>query len=128
MYKTHETDAARHVVNNVTPSGYKLLIALPIVEEQTKGGIFLTQDMLKREHVASIIGTVVAMGPSCYHGVDRNGIARFPDGAWCHVGDNVIFKSYAGVRISYEDQEFRLINDDSIEAVVKSPVGIERAI
>ena len=122
MYQTSETEAARSVQLNVTPKGYKILIALPIIEEKTKGGIILTQDLLKREHVASILGTVVAMGPACYTG------DRFPDGAWCGIGDHVIFKSYSGTRFTHNDQEFRLINDDSVEGVVSDPSIIERAI
>ena len=74
------------------------------------------------KHVASIFGYVVAMGEDAYQ--DK---AKFPNGPWCKIGDWVIFRSYSGTRLKVEDQEFRLINDDTVEAVVDSPAKIERA-
>jgi len=105
------------------PKGYKLLIAMPEKEDKTKGGIFIPDELKDREHVASIYGYVVSMGPLSY-----NDKERFPDGPWCQVGDFVIFRSYSGTRFKIGEQEFRLINDDTVEAVVADPRAIERAI
>jgi co-chaperonin GroES (HSP10) len=62
------------------------------------------------------------MGPDCYKD-DR----RFPSGAWCKVGDWVVFRAYSGTRMKMYGQEFRLINDDTVEAVVEDPTGVVRA-
>jgi co-chaperonin GroES (HSP10) len=43
------------------------------------------------------------------------------------VGDFVIFRSYSGTRFKIMDKEFRLINDDTVEAVVEDPRGYKRA-
>jgi co-chaperonin GroES (HSP10) len=55
---------------------------------------------------------------------------KFPDGAWCKEGDYVLMRAYSGtrfkVRSSQGDQEFRLINDDTVEAVVADPRVISR--
>jgi len=65
---------------------------------------------------------VVAMGPDCYGDKDR-----FPTGPWCKVGDFVLVRPNAGTRVEIHGTEMRVINDDSVEAVVLDPRGIRRA-
>ena len=115
-------EEARKASQLPTPSGYKILIALPEVEEKTAGGVFRPAELIKREETASIVGFVVKMGPLCF--ADAN---RFPTGPWCKEGDWVIFRSYSGTRIKIYGKEFRLINDDTIEGIVEDPRGYERA-
>jgi co-chaperonin GroES (HSP10) len=105
-----------------TPVGYRLLIALPDVEDKTKGGIFIPDKLREAEKVASVVGLVVAMGDLAYKDPDK-----FPTGAWCKEGDYVIFRSYSGTRLKVGTQEFRVINDDTVEAVVDDPRKIVRA-
>ena len=62
------------------------------------------------------------MGPDAYNDTDK-----FPDGPWCKVGDFVITRPYTGTRIMIHGKEFRLINDDQVEATVEDPRGIRRA-
>ncbi len=52
---------------------------------------------------------------------------RKPSGPWCKVGDWVVFRAYSGTRMKMYGQEFRLINDDTVEAVVDDPTGVVRA-
>tara|TARA_R110002020_G_scaffold413706_3_gene623297 strand:- start:182 stop:559 length:378 start_codon:yes stop_codon:yes gene_type:complete len=105
------------------PAGYRVLIALPQVKET-----FDTTDLLKssqtrhEEHIMSIIGMVVDMGSQAYADKDR-----FPTGAWCKQGDYVMFRANSGTRFRIGGTEYRLMNDDSIEAVVPDPSGITRA-
>jgi co-chaperonin GroES (HSP10) len=103
------------------PTGYRILIGLPDVEEKTDGGILKASQTLENEHVASIVGFVLDMGPDCYK--DKQ---RFPDGAWCKEGDFIIMRAYSGTRFKIHGKEFRLINDDTVEAVVDDPRGITR--
>lgn len=104
------------------PSGYRLLIALPEVERVTKGGVHIPDKLVDMEKVASVVGLVVSMGDLAYK--DEN---KFPTGPWCKEGDYVIFRSYSGTRIRVGTQEFRIINDDTVEAVVNDPRKIVRA-
>ncbi len=108
------------------PKGYKILVAIPKIEEKTKGGIIRPDQLRNDEGIASIFGYVVSMGADCY--ADKN---KFPNGAWCAVGDFVMFRSYSGTRFKVQtengDQEFRLMNDDMVEAVVADPSKIARA-
>ena len=104
------------------PKGYKLLIAIPKVEEKTDAGVYMPDTLTKMEQTASIVGLVVEMGPDAY--LDKS---KFPNGPYCKEGDFVIFRSYSGTRFKIDKQEFRLINDDTVEAVVDDPRGYSRA-
>lgn len=104
------------------PRGYKLLIALPEVEEKTDGGIIKSKSLIHEESISTVVGWVIAMGPDAYASFDR-----FPSGPYCQVGDWVVFRAFSGTRLKIHGKEFRLINDDTVEAVVEDPRGVERA-
>ena len=101
------------------PTGWRILILPFKMKEKTKGGIFMGQDTLDKQQVASQCGNVLAMGPQCYKDKER-----YPDGPWCKKGDWVIFARYAGSRIQIEGGEIRLLNEDEILATVKNPEDI----
>jgi co-chaperonin GroES (HSP10) len=105
------------------PVGYRVLIALPQPEETIAGTSIIKTDTAKtQDHIMSIIGLVVDVGDQAY-----NDEERFPTGPWCQVGDYVMFRMNSGTRFTIEGVEYRLMNDDSIEAVVADPSGIQRA-
>jgi co-chaperonin GroES (HSP10) len=104
------------------PSGYRILCAIPEVEEQTAGGVYKA-DMTKQfEELTTPVLFVVKVGPDAYK--DEK---RFPSGAYCKEGDFILTRPHAGSRVKIHGREFRLINDDSVEAVVEDPRGISRA-
>lgn len=123
MYSTQVAEKLREELKLPEPVGYKVLIAMPTAKDTTKGGVFIPDDLKQRETVASIIGLVVGLGPAAYKDKEK-----FPDGPYCKKGDFVVFRSYSGTRFRVGDTEFRLINDDTVEAVVEDPTGFERAI
>ena len=105
------------------PVGYRVLVALPQIEETFDGTDLLKTDTTKnQEYVMSIIGLVVDMGDQAY--VDKE---RFPTGPWCKQGDYVMFRANSGTRFKVGDVEYRMMNDHSIEAVVADPRGVSRA-
>jgi co-chaperonin GroES (HSP10) len=53
--------------------------------------------------------------------------AKFPTGPWCKEGDFVLVRTYTGTRFKIFGKEFRLINDDQVDAVVQDPRGLSRA-
>jgi co-chaperonin GroES (HSP10) len=105
------------------PVGYRVLVALPQVEE-TFGDTEIIKSTTTRsqEHIMSIIGLVLDMGNLAYSDKER-----FPTGAWCKTGDYVMFRMNTGTRFKVGAVEYRLMNDDSIEAIVADPHGITRA-
>lgn len=106
-----------------TPVGYRLLIALPKIDNTFgESGIVKADKTMYEEKVLSVVGYVIDMGSQAYADKDR-----FPEGPWCKIGDCVIFRANSGTRIKVNGQEYRLMNDDSIEAVVADPRGITRA-
>jgi len=99
------------------PVGYRVLIALPDVEEYYQGSTLLkTTEAMHREYITSIMGVVIDMGSDAYSDKDR-----FPEGPWCKEGDYVMFRMNTGTRFKVNGKEFRLMNDDSIEAVIPDP-------
>jgi len=105
------------------PVGYRVLIALPQVKATFEDSGFVKSNQLQHEeHVMSIIGLVVDLGGQAYADKDR-----FPAGAWCKQGDYVMFRANSGTRFKVGGIEYRLMNDDSIEAVVPDPTGVSRA-
>ena len=105
------------------PVGYRVLVALPSVEETFDGSDLIKATTTKHhEYIMSIIGLVIDVGDQCY--ADKE---RFPTGPWCKTGDYVMFRANTGTRFTVNGVEYRLMNDDSIEAVVADPRGIQKA-
>lgn len=103
------------------PVGFRLLIVLPKVEENYESGLVKADQTRHAEKVLSMMGAVIDMGEQAYADKDR-----FPTGPWCKVGDFVMFRPNSGTRFQVNGNEYRLLNDDSIEAVVPDPRGVTR--
>ena len=117
------TEAKEQAAKIPKPVGYRLLIALPNVEETFAGsGIVKAGKTVHEEYILSTVGLVLDMGEQAYTDKDR-----FPTGAWCKRGDYVMFRANTGTRFKLGGQEYRIMNDDSIEAVVDDPRAITRA-
>ena len=106
-----------------TPKGYKILITLPKIEKQLgESGLILADSTQRQEELASCLGFVLKLGDMAFK--DEH---KFPSGPWCEEGDFIIMRNYSGTRFKVNGQEFRLINDDMVEAVVDDPRGYTRA-
>ena len=103
------------------PQGYRLLCAIPEIEKETEGGILKIESVIEREELLTTVLFVVKMGPDAY-----GDTKRFPSGPWCKEGDFVLVRPNAGTRVEIHGREFRIINDDSVEAIVEDPRGIKR--
>jgi co-chaperonin GroES (HSP10) len=107
-----------------TPMGYKILCAIPEAEkefEESEVGLVKADETMRNEEVLTTVLFVVALGPDCYK--DEK---RFPSGPWCKQGDFVLVRPNSGSRLLIHGREFRIINDDTVEAVVEDPRGIKR--
>jgi co-chaperonin GroES (HSP10) len=105
------------------PVGYRILIALPNIEETYgESGLLKSEKTMRDEYILSMIGVVLDMGEQAYSDTDR-----FPTGPWCERGNYVMFRANSGTRFRVGKQEYRLINDDSVEAVVDDPSKVTRA-
>lgn len=104
------------------PKGFKILCMVPHIEAKYEGGLIKADSTVSREEMTTHILFVVKLGDMAYTDKDR-----FPTGPWCQEGDFVLTRAYAGTRLRIHDREFRLINDDTVEAVVQDPRGITHA-
>lgn len=103
------------------PSGYRILCAIPEVDERTAGGLFKADITKQYEELTTPVLFVLKMGPDAFKDT-----TRFPSGAWCKEGDFILTRPHAGSRVKIHGREFRIINDDSVEGVVEDPRGISR--
>lgn len=118
----HEFETAEQKAQSLPePKGWRILCALVEVGDTYASGLIKADTVVKTEEITSPVLFVVKMGPDCY-----NDTEKFPDGAWCKQGDFVITRPYSGTRIMIHGKEFRLINDDQVEATVEDPRGITR--
>lgn len=105
------------------PCGYSILIKIPPVEEKFGGGVLVKAETTKQnDAILSMVGEVLSLGDGAYKDTDR-----FPTGPWCKEGDFVLFRTHTGTRFLIDEVEYRLINDDSVQAVVPDPHAIKRA-
>jgi co-chaperonin GroES (HSP10) len=118
----HEFETAEQKAQSLPdPKGWRILCALVEAGDTYSSGIYKADTVVKTEEITSPVLFVVKMGPDCY-----NDAEKFPQGPWCKQGDFVITRPYSGTRIMIHGKEFRLINDDQVEATVEDPRGITR--
>ena len=104
------------------PSGYRILCAIPDIEDAYESGLLKAEATINFEEKLATVLFVVALGPDCYKDP-----TRFPSGPWCKVGDFIIVRPNSGSRLNIHGKEFRMINDDTVEATVDDPRGIKRS-
>jgi co-chaperonin GroES (HSP10) len=107
------------------PKRFHVLCVVPEAMEQyaeSDAGIIKSSQAMHYEEVLTSVLFVVKLGPDAYKDV-----TRFPSGPSCKEGDFVIVRPNSGTRLKIHGREFRIINDDSVEAVVQDPRGITRA-
>jgi co-chaperonin GroES (HSP10) len=103
------------------PKTYHLLCMLPEAKEEYEGGLLKAGQTMMYEELLSPVLFVAKIGPDAFK--DEK---RFPSGPSCKVGDFVIVRPNSGTRMKIHGTEWRLINDDSVEATIDDPRGVQR--
>ena len=103
------------------PATYHLLCMLPDAQEEYEGGLLKAKETMHYEELLSPVLFVAKIGPDAFKDP-----VRFPSGASCNVGDFILVRPNTGTRMKIHGTEWRLINDDSVQAVVQDPRGIQR--
>jgi co-chaperonin GroES (HSP10) len=105
-----------------TPTGYKLLCVVPDIADTFDNSDIVKADAyMKGEEHGTTVMFVLRVGPDAYK--DKT---KFPSGPWCKAGDFIIVRTYSGTRVKIFGKEFRILNDDQVDAVVDDPRGITR--
>lgn len=92
----------------IKPLGDRVLIKMVEEKETTKSGIILSANAGEKPKVAE----VVEVGP----GIDSDGSKVKMQ---VKKGDKVITSKYAGTEIRYEGEEFTILNQSDILAVIE---------
>ena len=92
----------------IRPLGDRVVIKKLEAEEKTKSGIVLTGTAKEKPQEAE----VVAVGPGGY--VDGKEVKME-----VKVGDKVLFSKYAGTEVKVDGEEYTIIKQDDILAVVE---------
>lgn len=97
----------------IEPAGHRVIVKPDPLEEISAGGIVIAHGAdKKRKEQAQQTGVIVAIGPNAWK--------AFDDGApWAVVGDRVYFAKYGGHIIEDGDEEYRLLNDEDITAIIR---------
>lgn len=92
----------------LVPLGDKVVLKQLVAEETTKSGIVLPGQAKEKPQQAE----VVAVGPGGV--VDGKEVVM-----QVKVGDKVIYSKYAGTEVKLEDEEFIIVKQNDIVAVVE---------
>ena len=90
------------------PLGDKVVLKQSEAEETTKSGIILTASAKEKPQYAD----VVAVGPGGM--VDGKEVTM-----QVKVGDKVIYSKYAGTEVKLEDEEYMVVRQSDIVAIVE---------
>ena len=92
---------------NIKPLADRVVIKALPMEEKTKSGIFMPDTAKEKPQE----GEIVAVGP----GKVEKG-ERLPMDV--KVGDRVIYSKYAGTEVKYDGQEYLILKETDVLAVV----------
>lgn len=99
----------------IRPCGNYLLVRVEDVKETYgESKIVIAANVVDREQKGAGLGYVVAIGPGAWSDCE--------EGAWCSVGDRVVFQRYEGVVPPIEGLDsgkFRIIPDNKVLGVIQ---------
>lgn len=94
----------------IKPVEYKCLIKPDKVEGQTSGGLYLPDSARDKQQFSVDRGVLTSVGDGFF--------SNLP-GPTPKVGEKVIFNRYAGSLIKCDGEDYRLINDKDICAILE---------
>ena len=97
------------MATKITPLNDKILVKRLEAAEVTKGGIVLPDAAKEKPRE----GKIIALGDGAR--LDDGGRAEFQ----VKVGDRVIFSSYAGTEIKVGGEDFLILGEDDVLAIVE---------
>lgn len=101
------------------PVGWRLLVLPYRGKAKTKGDVYLPDEFVERQSLATVVAYVLAVGPDAY-----GDTKKFPAGPWCQKGQWVMIGRYSGARFKIEGGEVRIINDDEVIATIADPSDV----
>ncbi|EGT3600745.1 co-chaperone GroES [Clostridium perfringens] len=93
---------------SIKPLGDRVVIKRLEAEETTKSGIIVTRTAKERPQEAE----VVAVGPGAIVDGKRTEME-------VKIGDKVLYSKYAGTEVKFEGEEYTILRQDDILAIVE---------
>lgn len=109
------------------PAGYRVLVWIvppdeSLMKRWRESNLVMPDETREREWMAQCWARVIKLGPQAY--ADKT---RFGDAPWCQPGDYIMMRPYSGTRFMLRGHLYALINDDTVQAVIRDVSEIERA-
>ena len=101
-----------------SPTGWRLVVLPYRGKGKTEGGVYLPDQVVEENQVATQVGYVLKVGPLAYKDPDKF------DSPWCKEKDWVMFARYAGSRFKIDGGEVRILNDDEVLATISDPEDV----
>ena len=92
----------------IKPLGSRVLIKMKVGEEKTKSGIILAGNAQEKPQIAEVIE--VGPGEKVDGKIEEVVVKK---------GDNVIVSKYSGTEVKYEGQEYIIVKQEDILAIVE---------
>lgn len=100
----------------IKPVNYHFLIALPTVEEKTRGGIILADSTKEAALVGNNIGRVIGKG-----GTVGGATGNYKDCQELEIGDYIGYNPHAGLPENCGGHRVICMADDAIKIVIPNP-------
>lgn len=102
--------------SGITPMWDNVLVSPKVVEEKTKGGLYLPDDTKEREQFGQMEGKIVAISAGAF----RYNYPEWPEDApKPSEGDSAVFSRYQATEIKgKDDQTYWLMKDTSIAGIL----------
>jgi len=103
------------------PAGWRILMKL-VEPEGAVGSIILPDATIEAQKYATMVGLVVSVGQLAFSGDRFSGAL-----GWAVPGDFIMIAKFGGKRFKVDGEEYRIINDDEIIAVLPDPDAVAEA-
>lgn len=107
-------------MSRVEVAGHRVLLKPHFDDEKIKDGALAgfqldVGETFQREKAATVVGEVISVGPMAWKAFDGDNPEWEP---WAEVGDVVYFAKYGGKFITIDDEDYIIINDEDVQAVI----------
>jgi len=101
------------------PQGYRMLLKPWEPSEKSTGGVIFSEQTREMIRFACVVSEVIDMGSECYKDMNRSSTT------WCKPGDFVLTGKYVGLKFKCDNEDYSIINDDEVVAIVPKPDKIK---
>ncbi len=113
---TTDIDTLNNIVSEesfIKPLNYFFLLALPTIEEKTKGGVILTKESIDKSSVGNNVGRIVGIGKTV-----GGATGAYAECTELKIGDYVGYNPHAGLPQSHDNFTLLCIADEGMRTKI----------